>query len=57
VNPDYASAYFNRGNAFMGLREYRRAIPDLKKAIELDPTKKERALEKIKFCESRIKNT
>jgi tetratricopeptide (TPR) repeat protein len=57
MKPDYASAYFNRGNALMGLREYRKAIPDLKKAMELDPTEKENVLEKIKFCESRIKNT
>ena len=56
VKPEYASAYFNRGSALIGLREYRKAIQDLKKAMELDPQKKDRALKKIKFCESKLKD-
>jgi len=56
VKTDYASAYFNRGIALIGLREYRKAIQDLKKAMELDPTRRERALKEIKFCESKLKD-
>jgi tetratricopeptide (TPR) repeat protein len=55
IRPDYATAYFNRGNAWRGLREYDDAIRDFKKAMELDPSKKERALEEIRFCESKMR--
>jgi tetratricopeptide (TPR) repeat protein len=56
IKPGYATAYFNRGNAWMGLGEYRNALKDFKKAIELDPKKREKASEKIKFCEFKIKD-
>ncbi len=56
IKPDYATAYFNRGNAWIGLAEYSNAIKDFKRAIELDPKKKEKASEKIKFCESKIRD-
>jgi tetratricopeptide (TPR) repeat protein len=56
VKPDYATAYFNRGSARRGLGEYGDAIPDFRKAMELDSSKKERALEEIKFCESKIRH-
>lgn len=55
IRPDYATAYFNRGSAWRGLREYDDAIEDFKKAMEFDPSKKERALEEIRFCESKIR--
>jgi len=56
IKPDYATAYFNRGNAWIGLGEYSNALKDFKKAVELDPEKREKASEKIKFCESKIKD-
>ena len=56
LRPDYATAYFNRGSAWRGLKEYKNAIEDFKKAMDIDPTKREKALAEIKFCESRIKN-
>ena len=33
----------------MELKEYSKAIKDFKKVIELDPNRKEKALEQIKF--------
>jgi tetratricopeptide (TPR) repeat protein len=37
LQPDYASAYNNRGNAYTDLRQYQRAIEDYNKAILLKP--------------------
>lgn len=37
LNPNYAVAYNNRGNAYSDLRKYERAIQDFDKAIELKP--------------------
>jgi tetratricopeptide (TPR) repeat protein len=56
IKPYYATAYFNRGSAWRGLKEYRKAIEDFKKAMEIDPSRSEKAKSEIKFCESRIKN-
>ena len=30
IKPDYAEAYYNRGNAYNGLGNYKQAIEDLK---------------------------
>ncbi|MBE8949948.1 MAG: tetratricopeptide repeat protein [Quinella sp. 3Q1] len=35
--PDYAEAYYNRGNTYKNLRKYEQAIQDYNKAIELKP--------------------
>ncbi len=56
IKPDYALAFDNRGRSWMELREYLQAIEDFKKVSELDPSRKEKALERIKFCESKIKD-
>jgi len=37
INPNYAEAYHNRGNAKYELKGYREAIQDYSKAIELEP--------------------
>ena len=37
LRPDYASAYYNRGKVFLGLKNYEKAIADYTKAIELRP--------------------
>jgi tetratricopeptide (TPR) repeat protein len=37
LDPKDAPAYYNRGNAYHDLKEYRRAIEDYGRAIELDP--------------------
>jgi len=37
LQPDYASAYYNRGNAYYGLGLYQRAIKDYNEAIRLKP--------------------
>jgi tetratricopeptide (TPR) repeat protein len=37
INPNYASAYINRGNAYSVLRQYQKAILDHDKAIAIDP--------------------
>ncbi len=37
LQPDYASAYYNRGNAYYGLGQYQRAIKDYSEAIRLKP--------------------
>src|SRR5208337_5328600 len=37
LQPDYASAYNNRGDAYYGLGQYERAIEDCNKAILLKP--------------------
>ena len=38
LDPNFAMAYNNRGNAYYTLEQYQRAIEDYDKAIELDPT-------------------
>lgn len=38
INPDYAMAYFSRGNAKVDLRLYDEAIPDLERAAQLFQT-------------------
>jgi tetratricopeptide (TPR) repeat protein len=54
LDPNYAEAYNNRGNAYSGLKEYERAIEDYNKTIELDPnyakayTNRELARNKLK---------
>ena len=35
LKPDYAEAYYNRGNAYVKLQQYGKAIYDFNKAIEL----------------------
>lgn len=37
LNPNYADAYINRGNAFANQGEYHRSITDYNKALELNP--------------------
>ena len=37
LNPEYANAYYNRGNAYNSKGEYDRAIADYDKAIALNP--------------------
>lgn len=37
LNPKYAEAYSNRGNAYEGLNQHERAIEDYNKTIELNP--------------------
>jgi len=37
LQPDYAQAYYNRGNAYYGLGLYQRAIKDYNEAIRLKP--------------------
>ncbi len=37
LQPDYAQAYYNRGNAYYGLGLYERAIKDYDEAIRLKP--------------------
>ena len=37
LNPDYVSAYNNRGTAYFSLGEFEKAIEEYDKAIELDP--------------------
>src|SRR5262245_17205482 len=36
-NQNLATAYNNRGNVYLGLRDYDRAIADYDRAVELDP--------------------
>jgi len=40
LNPNFAEAYYNRGNAYSDLKQYERAIEDYNKAIELNPEDK-----------------
>ncbi len=37
INPQYADAYYNRGNAKRDLKDYQGAIADYSKAIQNDP--------------------
>ena len=37
LNPQNASTYGNRGNAYYALQDYQRAIADYDRAIDLDP--------------------
>ena len=37
LKPDYAEAYYDRGNAKDGLGDYQGAVADFTKAIELNP--------------------
>ena len=37
INPNFAPAYNNRGNAYYGLQEYYKAIQDYTKAININP--------------------
>lgn len=37
LKPDYAEAYYNRGNTYTKLRQYEQSIQDYNKAIELKP--------------------
>ena len=37
LQPDYAQAYYNRGNAYYGLGLYKRAIKDYNETIRLKP--------------------
>ena len=37
LNPEYADAYNNRGNAYRNIKEYEKAISDYNRAIELNP--------------------
>ena len=37
MNPNNANAYFNRGNAFMCLKNFVDAIRNYDRAVELDP--------------------
>jgi tetratricopeptide (TPR) repeat protein len=37
LNPQYAEAFYNRGNRYADLRQHERAIADYDRAIELDP--------------------
>ncbi|MBK8539507.1 MAG: tetratricopeptide repeat protein [Ardenticatenia bacterium] len=37
LDPKYACAYCNRGDAYAKLGEYQRALKDYSRAIELDP--------------------
>ncbi|HID19571.1 MAG TPA: tetratricopeptide repeat protein, partial [Methanophagales archaeon] len=37
LDPNYARAYYNRGNAYYYLKQYERAIEDYNKTLELDP--------------------
>ena len=37
LQPDYAQAYYNRGNAYYGLGLYQRAIKDYNETIRLKP--------------------
>jgi len=37
LNPNDASAYYNRGNAYLGKKDYDSAIADYTEAIKLDP--------------------
>ena len=37
LNPDYAGAYFLRGNAYNAKEDYDHAIADYTQAIKLDP--------------------
>lgn len=37
INPQYAAAYLNRGNARTLLRVYQEAIEDYDRAIEINP--------------------
>jgi len=37
LDPNYVTAYYNRGSAFNDLEQYNEAIRDLNKAIELNP--------------------
>ena len=37
LNPQFAQAYYNRGNAKRTLKDYQGAIADYDKAIELNP--------------------
>ena len=42
LNPDYAEAYYNRGDAKSELGDHEGAAADRKRAIELDPEIKDR---------------
>jgi tetratricopeptide (TPR) repeat protein len=37
LDPNDADAYYNRGLSYRDMRQYRRAIEDFDKAVELDP--------------------
>jgi Flp pilus assembly protein TadD len=37
IDPNYAAAYNNRGNAYYNKKDYRRARADYEKALQLDP--------------------
>ncbi|MDA9030143.1 tetratricopeptide repeat protein, partial [Flavobacteriaceae bacterium] len=37
LNPNYADAYYNRGESKISLKDYKEAINDFNKVIELDP--------------------
>jgi len=37
LQPDYAQAFYNRGNAYYGLKMYQRAIKDYNETIRLKP--------------------
>jgi len=37
IDPDYVKAYYNRGNAYKELENYKNAIADYTRAIKIDP--------------------
>lgn len=51
----YSYQFYNRGLEKYHLGDFEGAIEDFTRAVELDPIKSDKALEEIKFCESKIK--
>ena len=37
IDPDYSTAYYNRGNTYKELENYKNAIADYTRAIKIDP--------------------
>ena len=56
LKPDYAEAYYNRGNAYYKLDQYQQAIEDYNKAIYLE-TKLCSSLQQQGECHIYLKET
>jgi Tfp pilus assembly protein PilF len=56
LNPDDISALANRGEIFLKLGKFQEAAKDLKRAIELDPAKKDGAANRARLLVSIVKD-
>ena len=50
--PNHAAAYYNRGVAYYGQKQFDRAMSDLTRAIELAPSARALSQSRVGICQS-----